>query len=387
MWQLLATNRDFRRLWAATTVDSFGSWLLVMALPLHVFTMTRSAMSTGLALAAQALPAVLVGPWAGVVVDRRHRRTVLVVANLLATAAVALLVRGHLPLIYLGLTLENVALCFLRPALSAATPALVGPPDLASANSLSALTNAIFRMLGPLAGTVLVAAGHFRAVVLADVATYAIAAAIISTVALPEVRRPVRAVAGLHHICRTPLLPALLLAGCLFWTANAALTALLAPFVALRLHSSGRAVGYLIAGLGLGYVGGSTLAKALIARCATGRLLTAAYATVGACFLVTFGTTSLPIAVVALTAAGVPGAVAQIVVAHTVQSSTPDAVLGRTAAAFSTSDCVAAVAGALLGPAVAAFTGLGVALDVLSALILLAAVLMAVLPRISAGRQ
>ena len=66
-----------------------------------------------------------------------------------------------------------------------------------------------------------------------------------------------------------------------------------------------------------------------------------------------------------------PGAVAQIVVAHTVQTSNPDALLGRTAAAFTTSDSLAAVAGALLGPAVAALTGLGVALDALSALVLL----------------
>jgi hypothetical protein len=94
-----------------------------------------------------------------------------------------------------------------------------------------------------------------------------------------------------------------------------------------------------------------------------------------------FGTTALPIAVVAVTAAGVPGAVAQIVLTHTVQSATPDAVLGRTAAAFYTGDCVAAVGGALLGPAVAALLGLGAALNALCALIPFAAALAGCLTR------
>lgn len=227
-------------------------------------------------------------------------------------------------------------------------------------------------MAGPLAGTFLVAAGHFQAVVLTDAATYLIAAAIITTVPIPHVRRPVRVVAGFNHIARTPLLRALLLTSLLFWAANAALTALLVPFVNLRLHSPGRALGYLIAGLGLGYIAGSALARLLIARFATHTLVAIAYASVGACFLVVFGTTALPIAVIAVTAAGVPGAVAQIAVVHTVQTTTPDAVLGRTASAFHTSDSIAAVAGALLGPAVAALTGLGAALDVLSVLVLLA---------------
>ena len=45
---LLRRNRDFRRLYAATAVDGFGSWLLVFAAPLHVYAVTGSAMSTGL---------------------------------------------------------------------------------------------------------------------------------------------------------------------------------------------------------------------------------------------------------------------------------------------------------------------------------------------------
>src|SRR6185369_11971684 len=78
MWR----QREFRRLWTATTIDAFGSWLLVMALPLHVFASTGSIGSTGLTLAVEAAPALLVGLWAGSLVDRWPRRRVLVLGNL-----------------------------------------------------------------------------------------------------------------------------------------------------------------------------------------------------------------------------------------------------------------------------------------------------------------
>jgi predicted MFS family arabinose efflux permease len=394
MWPNVLRNANFRRLWTASTIDSFGSWLLVMAAPLQTFVLTASAMSTGLALAIQALPAVLVAPWAGVAVDRWHRKKVLVVANLTSAAAVALMMLAATPdrvaFIYLGLLMESVAVCFLRPALGAVTPAVVGSEsDLASANALSAFTNSAFRMLGPLLGTFLVAVGWFQAVVLIDVASYLAAAAIITRVAITRTARPARITRpitgelreGLHHIARTPLLRGLLATSAVYWTANAALTALLIPFVANRLHSSGQSLGYLIAGLGIGYLCGSAISKFLISRYATRTILAAAYASVGLYFLVMFTATALPTALIAVTACGVPGAVAQVVTGHRLQTSTPDVVLGRVSAAFYTSDSIAAVTGAIMAPAVVTLTGLGTALIAFSAAVLAtAAMAVVVLP-------
>jgi predicted MFS family arabinose efflux permease len=388
-------NRNFRRLWTAVTIDSFGSWLLVMAVPLEIFTITGSAMSTGLALAVEAVPAVLIGPWAGVAVDRWHRKKVLLVANLVSAAGVALMLLATTParlgFMYLGLIVENAAVCFLWPAARAVTPAVVGShSDLASANSLSAFTNSAFRMIGPPAGTFLVARGWFGAAALVDMASCLVAAAIITGVAVKATDRPDRVTPriagelreGLRHIAGTAVLRGLLATSWLYWTANAALTVLLIPFAATRLHSSGQAVGYLIAGLGAGYLCGSAISKALIARFTTRTVLTIAYGSVGLCFLVMFTATALPTALVAVTVSGVPGAVAQVATGHRLQTTTPDAVLGRVSAAFYTSDAVAAVTGALIAPAAVAVTGLGVALIILSATVLVtAAMAVTVLPR------
>jgi hypothetical protein len=38
--------RDFRFLWGAGLVSSIGSWLLVLAVPAHIFLVTRSLAAT-----------------------------------------------------------------------------------------------------------------------------------------------------------------------------------------------------------------------------------------------------------------------------------------------------------------------------------------------------
>ena len=47
---------DFRLLWGGGLISSLGSWLLVLAVPAHILAVTGSLRDTGLTLAAQYLP-------------------------------------------------------------------------------------------------------------------------------------------------------------------------------------------------------------------------------------------------------------------------------------------------------------------------------------------
>jgi predicted MFS family arabinose efflux permease len=154
---------------------------------------------------------------------------------------------------------------------------------------------------------------------------------------------------------------------------------LLVPFAVERLHTSGRAVGYLITGLGIGYLCGSALSRRLLLRFPARTIVGTAYAAVGLCFLVMFTTASLPLAVAAATAAGLPGAAASVATTHHLQLSTPDGVRGRVSAAFHSSDAIAAVAGALAAPAAVSLGGLSGGLVILSAAVLAAALLVALM--------
>jgi hypothetical protein len=145
--------------------------------------------------------------------------------------------------------------------------------------------------------------------------------------------------AGLGQVARTKMLSGLVATTWVFWAANAALTILLIPL-------AGAGVGWLIAGLGLGYLLGSAVGKTMIIRYATRTVLTVCYLAVGGCFVVAFAVPALP--VIAL--AGVPGAVIAMAVRHRVQASTPDFLLGRVFAVFLASDASAGVVGALAAP-------------------------------------
>ena len=82
--------RDFRLLWGAGVISSLGSWLLVLAIPAHVYLVTRSLAATGLTVAADYLPMLLLGPVAGVLADRWDRRRLMLATDVFRAAAVAL---------------------------------------------------------------------------------------------------------------------------------------------------------------------------------------------------------------------------------------------------------------------------------------------------------
>jgi MFS family permease len=289
-----------------------------------------------------------------------------------------MIIPGGIAPIYAGLFAENVIIAFLQPALRALTPAIVpGETDLAAANAMTATTQSVLRLIAPTLGAVLVSHAPFAQIVLLDAATYAIAAALLAAVAgrpAPAVRSAPRQFReGLAYLRRTPLLRGLALTTWAYWTANAALTALLIPFLAERLHEPAQTVGTLITGLGLGYLAGSALVKPLILRYATRTLLIAAHTAVGLCFLVLFNAPTLVMALAAVTASGIPSAVALVATQHRLQADTPDALRGRVLATFFATDAAASVTGALLGPLLAAFAGLGFALTALSASVILTA--------------
>src|SRR5215469_2232540 len=157
--------RDFRLLWGGGLVSSLGSWLLVLAVPAHIFCVTGSLRATGLAFAAQFLPQLLLGPVAGAVADTWDRRRLMIGANLCCAGAVAVMLLGTAPgrywVLYAALAAENAGAVCCAPAWQARVPEVVGTGHLlASANSLSSASSGVVRLIGgPLGGFLLAACG------------------------------------------------------------------------------------------------------------------------------------------------------------------------------------------------------------------------------------
>jgi DHA3 family macrolide efflux protein-like MFS transporter len=69
----LFRNRSFLALWLGQTISFVGDYFYWLAVPIMVGKLTGSATLVGLSVIASALPMLLLGPVAGVFVDRWDR--------------------------------------------------------------------------------------------------------------------------------------------------------------------------------------------------------------------------------------------------------------------------------------------------------------------------
>lgn len=153
--QLMA-RPDFRRLLATRLTSQFGDGLFQAALAGSVLfnpQQAASAVDVAAGFAVLLLPYSLVGPFAGVWLDRWSRRQVLLVANCVRAVLVAVVAGLVLAgvtgaLFYLaGLAVFSVNR-FVLSALSAALPHTTDGPSLISANALTTTAGSVSTVVG-----------------------------------------------------------------------------------------------------------------------------------------------------------------------------------------------------------------------------------------------
>jgi MFS family permease len=379
-------------LWAlasARLVSQLGSWLLVVAVPAHVFALTGSVSASGLTLAAQFLPPAVLGPVAGILADRWDRRLVMNAANIARAVAVAVLLLVRSPddvwLVYAALLAESVGTVVFQPAAQAHTPAVVGTgAALTSANALNVAIDGVVRLVGGPLGGFLYAWVGFAVVVWLDVVSYLVAAVLVMhTVRSVGSRRSMtfgflRAAASVR---------VLLLVNTLFLAANASLSAVLVPF-GMTVLGGTEQTGLLMAALGVGFLLGAPLLRALVDRVPPRVLLGAALATAAAGYASLFSAPALSWAWPAAVLIGLAGSTALSGANTLVQRSTPNAVLGRVGAVLVTGEAVATLIGALVGPPVAERLSIsGVAWLAAGVTLLSAALAVRLLPPVFTGRH
>jgi MFS family permease len=175
---------DFRAMWLAGLISDTGDWMLLVALPIVVYTRTGSTLGTSAAFLAELVPGIVLAPLAGRLADRVDRRAMMLALALLQAVALAplLLVHGRsgLVLVYVVIVVQASATALFDPAKNALLPSLVGLEQLVSANALVGLGAAAGRLAGGPLGGLLLAAGDLRTIVVADAASFLLAAALIA---------------------------------------------------------------------------------------------------------------------------------------------------------------------------------------------------------------
>src|SRR5690606_2558188 len=112
-------TRRFRAMWLAQLVSTVGDSLDDIAAAILVYRVTGSALSVGLVLMATAAPALLVGLFAGVVVDRYDRKRIMVICDVLRgvfVLAIPFLISFGVGWLYLSVAVISAIGTFFPPA-------------------------------------------------------------------------------------------------------------------------------------------------------------------------------------------------------------------------------------------------------------------------------
>lgn len=173
-------QRNFTLLWTGGLISQTGDWVLFVALPMYVYRLTGSTLATSGTFLAELIPYLVLGPVAGVFVDRWNRRSVIIVSNLALAAGLLPLILARSPglvwVVYLVAFGQAALSQFLGPAVNAILPTVVPEEDLVTANSLRSLSQNLARLVGPSLGGVVAALGSLTAVTLVDSGTFLAAA-------------------------------------------------------------------------------------------------------------------------------------------------------------------------------------------------------------------
>lgn len=192
--QLLGTphGRTFLWMWLGQTISMFGSHMTTFAFGVWLFRITGQATPLTLTALAGFLPAVVIGSFAGVVVDRLPRKQVLILSDLAQALAslglLGLFLAGRAELLFICalLAVSSAASAFQEPAQEAAISALIPPDQLGRANGLLSFGNGIANVVAPIAAGALVTLIDVSGVIVFDLATFVFAAFVLLPRAIPS---------------------------------------------------------------------------------------------------------------------------------------------------------------------------------------------------------
>jgi MFS family permease len=349
------SSRDFRLLFAGSSISAIGDQFTLVALPWLVLELTGDPAQLGIVLAVMAVPRAAFMLVGGALVDRLSPRRVLLsarIVNALLTgllAALVLLGDISMPALYALAVGIGLSTAFAYPAAGSLLPQLVPPEQLQGANSSLMGMRQLSMLVGPaLAGLLIragsAAAGGTRGTGLAfavDAVSFLFSVGSLCMIRVASDRQPRTASAGvlvkvgegLRAHWRDPQLRAFISYMALVSVLVGGPLQVCLPLLArTRLSEGAAGYGILMTSYGAGMLLGS-LASVPVTRLARGQLglmVLGVDALNGLAFAALAAIHSLPLAVGLLLLVGTFAGTVQIAVITWLQHRVPQAMLGRT---------------------------------------------------------
>ena len=185
----------FFTIWSGQALSLFGSALVQFALIWWLTQKSGSATVLAIAVLVGMLPQILIGPFAGALVDRWNRRIIMIAAD--ATIAVFSLLLAYLFAtrtvqiwhIYAVMTVRALGGAFHFPAMAASTPLMVPKGHLTRINGLNQALQGVNSLVAPPIGALLLSILPTQGILLIDVGTALLAILPLLFIPIPQPQR------------------------------------------------------------------------------------------------------------------------------------------------------------------------------------------------------
>ncbi len=184
--------RKFFTIWGGQSVSLLGSSLVQFALVWWLTSTTGSATVLATASLAGILPQVIVGPFAGALVDRWNRRLVMIVADaLIALSTLGLIVLymlGHMEVwhIYVVMFWRSALGAFHWTAMQASTSLMVPHAQLSRVAGLNQMLQGAMGIIAPPLGALLMAVLPLHLILSIDIVTASVAVLPLLFIGIPQ---------------------------------------------------------------------------------------------------------------------------------------------------------------------------------------------------------
>jgi MFS family permease len=280
--ELLRRNANYRYTWIGQVVSEVGDHFNNVAVFSLVLGTTQSGLVVTGVMLSRAVPAMLAGPLAGVLLDRLDRKRVMIASDLIRTVvALGFILTIHRTdtwLVYVLSALLMVASPFFTAGRSAILPTITTKDEIHTANSLTQTTQWTTLTIGTMLGGVSVARFGYEGAFVGNALSFLISALCISRLSRPgggfraerkaltetEVVRPWHEyVEGLRYIRDHPLIFGISMVGVGWATGGGAAQILFSIFGELVFHRGPEGIGFIWSAAGIGLLCGGAVAYQL----------------------------------------------------------------------------------------------------------------------------
>jgi MFS family permease len=401
-------SRNVLLLWLAGLVSVLGDHLLGIAIPFYIYQQTESIPALGLAVLASFGPSIVLGSWAGVLVDRWNQKWTMIIADVLRCGTLLglylLATMQVLWLIYAMILVQALISQFFDPAKNAIIPRLVHRDDVSAVNALTATTHQVGRLIGPVIGGLLFSWFGFSPLVLLDAVSFLLSAVCLVFIGVPfgrsyDMERGdgpgndrgqggretsialightlkliwIDWIAGIQRIRHEDVLQTLFVIEGLGMISEGIINVVWVAYVRDVMRGNASDFGILQSVFAIGFIGGGFLLRRLNERIKAVYLIGVSRGLVGVLWLLMVNSASIPLAIVLLIVNGIVAVVYQVNTQTILQTSVDKTYVGRIFGSYATTNALMRLTGVVFALLVGETTSATVVLNI-AALLFMAA--------------